>query len=151
MLANEPPLKPIPDDPALRNYYLGKTVLLGLREIDRSDRGKQQMEWVGHIVRLSAEEGIVIDLEDGPPCVLPPDLAPLVAAAPGEYQLHSSGKVLVDPDFATTWEYVDHLDAGTGQVVPPMWSPDWRSKSYWASRAYRIILAARRWLRGSDS
>ena len=149
MMSSEPPSRPIPDDPMLRSQYIGKTVLVGVRELARDGKPKQQMEWVGHIVRLSAQEGIVLELEDGPPCILPPDLEPLVPAAPGEYQLHSSGRTVADPDFETTWEYIDHLDAGTGRIAPPTWSPDWRSRSFLASRAYRVILAARRWLKGS--
>jgi len=149
LISNEAPSKPVPDDPILLSHYIGKTVLVGVRELGRDKRPKRQMEWVGRIARLSAEEGIVVELEDGPPCVLPPDLSQLEAATPGEYQLHSSARVVADPDFATTWEYVDHSGTEDRQIAPPSWSPEWY-KSYWASRAYRAILAARGWLRASD-
>lgn len=150
-MSNEPPARPIPNDPALQSHYIGKTVLLGVRELSRNGQPKQQMEWLGRIVRLSPQEGIVLDLRDGPPCVLPPDLEPLAPAARGKYRLHSSSRIVADPDFETTWEYIDHLDKGTGGIAPPTWSPNWRSKSYWAGRAYRVILAVRRWLERSDS
>src|SRR6266705_52353 len=130
----EPPVKPIPMTLGGVQDYVGKTVLVGVRELGRDEQPKRQMEWIGRIVRLSAEEGIVIELDGGPPCVLPPDLQYLEAATPGAYQLHSTERIVGDPDFVTTWTYIDHLGSGQTEVTPPTWSPAWRSKGYWASR-----------------
>ena len=72
----------------------------------------------------------MIELEDGPPCVLPPDLKYLEPATPGEYQLHSSARVVAEPDFVKTWENIDHLEASmleapySGGSSPIRWRGD---------------------------
>ena len=71
---NSRPVKPIPRDPVALRRWTGKTILLGVGELGPDQQRKQQRAWVGRITRLSPDEGIVIELEDGPPCILPPDL-----------------------------------------------------------------------------
>src|SRR5207248_10947985 len=53
LISNEAPSKPVPDDPILLSHYIGKTVLVGVRELGRDKRPKRQMEWVGRIDRKS--------------------------------------------------------------------------------------------------
>jgi len=133
----------IPIDPVLAGRYVGKTVLLGVSELGADDHPLQQQEWVGHIVRLSGDEGIVIEIDGGGGtlwryAVLPPDLAYLEPAQGGMYELHSTRQVVFDPDFLTTWTSKGNDMAGSG-VVPPHWSPGWVVRGYWSSRIYSLF------------
>ena len=51
------------------------------------------------------EEGLeaLKKLNDGEILGLPPDLSSTRIAPPGEYRLRSTGEVVVDPDYLTTW------------------------------------------------
>jgi hypothetical protein len=84
--------------------YIGKTVLLGVTYIDHEERVIGQRQWYGVITEISNTKGIVISLKnDTTYCALPPDLSVLEPAKPGEYRLRSTGEVIADPDFLTTW------------------------------------------------
>ena len=84
--------------------YIGKTVLVGVTYYDHREKLLGREQWAGRIVRISNQEGIVIDLEDSDhKCRLLPDLSNLRPAEPGVYRLESTGKEVVDPDYLTTW------------------------------------------------
>ena len=53
---------------------------------------------------VSVEPLVAIDRGDGAePFTLPPESDAYSPADPGEYRLHSSGEVVSDPDYLTTW------------------------------------------------
>jgi hypothetical protein len=84
--------------------YVGKTVLLGVTYIDHEEQQTGQRQWYGVITEVSNAKGIVITFKnDTNYCALPPDLSALRPAKPGEYRLRSTGEVITDPDFLTTW------------------------------------------------
>jgi hypothetical protein len=84
--------------------YVGKTILLGVTYIDHDEKATGQQQWYGVIKEVSNAKGIVIDLKnDTNYCALPPDLSALRPAKLGEYRLRSTGEVIKDPDFLTTW------------------------------------------------
>ena len=56
------------------------------------------------IVHNPETSGIGIDIADDSEIYwLPPHLEAFQPAEPGEYRLRSTGEVLVDPDFVSTW------------------------------------------------
>ena len=86
--------------------YLDKLVMIGLtyhKQVDGKDEVVEQKQVHGRIVRVSYGEGIIFELDDGTEFTLPPILSLLQPAPPGEYTEHSTGEVIVDPDFATVW------------------------------------------------
>jgi len=91
-------------DESRANDYVGKTVLIGITYLDHEERKTAQHQWYGTIIEVSNTKGIVIELKnDSRYCALPPDLSALRPAKPGQYCLRSTGEVVTDPDFLTTW------------------------------------------------
>jgi hypothetical protein len=108
--------------------YVGRTLLLGLNILDGDGRLDRQEQHVGTIMVVDADEGIlildgdgrldrqeqhvgtimVVDADEGILVAidrygrtlgLPGDPTSLEPAAPGEYRLRSTGRVVVDPDY----------------------------------------------------
>ena len=48
----------------------------------------------------------MIERDDASPFQLPPAPSVYYVAEPGEYRLRSTGELVVNPDFVTTWEVV---------------------------------------------
>jgi len=53
----------------------------------------------------SNENTICIKQKNGELFGLPPDLSSTKPAPPGEYRLNSTGEIVTDPDFLTTWTF----------------------------------------------
>lgn len=81
---------------------IGKTILIGLTYYTANDEFIEQKQYWGRVVE-SNENRILVKLNDGEIFVLPPDLSSTQVAAPGEYRLRSTGEIVVNPDFLTTW------------------------------------------------
>lgn len=90
-------------DPDKANEVLGKRVLIGLTYVRPDGTVDRHEQLVGVIVR--ADEQMVAMQVDGREDLftLPPDLRGFFPADPGEYRLKSTGQVVVDPDYLTTW------------------------------------------------
>ncbi len=91
-------------DEAFAEDLIGSTVLVGLTR--RTFFGHKQEQFYGVVMSAGATEGITLLLEGkrkGETYQLPPDLGALKAALPGEYRLRSTGEVVVDPDYLTSW------------------------------------------------
>jgi hypothetical protein len=59
------------------------------------------------IERIDLEKGIFIRLSGSDEeYVLPPDLESFKKAPPGEYKFKSTGEVVVNPDYMTSWTIV---------------------------------------------
>ena len=98
------------DEDFLRSY-VGKHLLIGMTREDREGNVTDQKQLHGPILRMGRREGIVIRRADtGEEYALPPDVRALFAARRGEYRLRSTGEVVVDPDFVTTWTINPHKD-----------------------------------------
>jgi hypothetical protein len=83
--------------------YIGKRVLVGLTYLDHEKTVIKQLQFHGTINRIT-DEGIFIDRADSTgEFSLPPDTESLRPAKPGEYRLRTTGEVVVDPDYTTTW------------------------------------------------
>jgi hypothetical protein len=92
-------------DDAEAQKMIGKTILIGVTYYDHTGKETAQRQWHGTITAATQTRGIVVSLNnDTNPCVLPPDLNGIPRAKPGEYRLRSTGEVIVDPDYLTTWQ-----------------------------------------------
>ena len=85
--------------------YLGKYILVGIAREDASGNVTDQFEIHG-VIELVAPDGVIISLRGarlGEHYVIPPVLDCLDPAEPGEYRLHSTGELVTDPDYMTTF------------------------------------------------
>jgi hypothetical protein len=95
-------------NPVLAEYYTAKHILVGLTYKASDGTVKEQVQFDGHIARINEQEGIVIYRRDmASEFTLPPALASLRPASPGEYRLRSTGEVVRDPEVLTTWTIDD--------------------------------------------
>lgn len=85
---------------------LGSTVLIGVTYYHAGGEFSHQTQIYGVVERVEPEDGVMIRLQGpraGEEFWLPPDLDAFEAAPPGDYRLRSTGEVVTDPDFTTTW------------------------------------------------
>lgn len=81
---------------------IGKTILIGFTYYTSTNEFIEQKQCWGRVIE-SNENRILVKLNDGEIFELPPDLSSTQVAAPGEYRLHSTGEIVVNPDYLTTW------------------------------------------------
>ena len=84
--------------------FIGKRLLVGVTYLDHDETFLEQRQFHGEIVRINETEGIVLRIGNSDQeQKLPPDLNSLQKAPEGEFRLRSTGEVVVNPDFLTTW------------------------------------------------
>ena len=82
--------------------YVGKRVLVGITHETHAGRFIRQEQFYGTIVE-AGEGGVVVERADtGARVTLPPQLQ---EAEPGAYRLHSTGEIVVDPDYLARWTW----------------------------------------------
>ena len=81
---------------------IGKTILIGLTYYTADDEFIERKQYWGTVIE-SNKNRILVKLNDGELFGLPPDLSSIEIAPPGEYRLRSTGEVVVDPDYLTSW------------------------------------------------
>lgn len=83
----------------------GKVILVGLTYYTHDKQFIEQKQFHGTVIRAD-EKGILIRKSDGEETMLPPDLRSTKAAPPGEYRERSTGEIVENPDFLSTWNVV---------------------------------------------
>ena len=81
---------------------VGKTILIGLTYYTAENELIERKQFWGTVVE-SNKSRILVRLNNGEMFNLPPDLSAIKKAPLGEYRLHSTGEVVVNPDYLTTW------------------------------------------------
>lgn len=82
---------------------IGKHILVGITYFKENDEILKQTQIHGIIDRVE-DKGIVILInETSQEYTIPLDLSAITVAPEGEYRLHSTGEVVVNPDLLTTW------------------------------------------------
>ena len=85
---------------------VGKRVLIGMTYLDYDETLIDREQLHGVIVRAD-DEVIAVKLADtDEEFALPPDLTALEEAPKGEYRLHSTGEIVVDPDFLVSYTVI---------------------------------------------
>jgi hypothetical protein len=83
---------------------IGKHLLVGVTRRNHSDEITGYEQFHGTIIRANREEGIILQLSGSTEeRWAPPDLSRLEIASPGEYRLKTTGEVVVNPDYLSTW------------------------------------------------
>lgn len=81
----------------------GKSILVGITVLDSDGELIEQFQVFGEAVEVSSEAVVILRSDSGRRFSLPPDSRNFFEAEPGEYRLRSTGEVIVDPDFVSTW------------------------------------------------
>jgi hypothetical protein len=87
---------------ALRGAY----VIVGITTVEANGDPISQVQFHGRVTIADPERGICIALEGAhadETYWMPPQPESFQSAPPGEYRLRSTGEVITDPDFTTTW------------------------------------------------
>jgi hypothetical protein len=85
---------------------IGALVLVGMTRLSYEGRMIRQEQFYGRVVSVGEQEGICLRLEgerDGEHYWMPPTTEPYQRAQPGHYTLSSTGEVVKDPDYLSTW------------------------------------------------
>lgn len=80
----------------------GKVILIGVTYYSHDNVFIEQRQFWGSVIE-SNKDRIRVRQNNGEVISLPPDLRSIKAAPPGEYRLHSTGEIVVNPDYITTW------------------------------------------------
>ncbi len=87
----------------LAESYIGKHLLVGITYLNGDESVDQRVELHGIVVGIDSK-AVTLKLHDTDrEFTLPPDLAAIQPAQPGEYRLRTTGEVVVDPDLLATW------------------------------------------------
>jgi hypothetical protein len=94
-------------DEARAASLVGKYILIGITHLEADGQTLiEQEQFHGVIERADAIKGILVSCRGnrlGKNYNLPPDLTSISNARPGEYRLRSTGEIVVNPDFTTSW------------------------------------------------
>lgn len=85
---------------------VGRVMLAGISYIEPDGSVARRQQVFGEVVSVDPRRGIAIRLmgsRAGETFRLPPDTRSIQPASPGEYRLHSTNEVVVDPDFLVTF------------------------------------------------
>lgn len=81
---------------------IGKVLLVGITYADKDGNVKERKQFWGTVTAADKSK-ILIEQKNGEIFSLPSDLRAIESAPEGEYRLYSTGEVVVDPDFLSTW------------------------------------------------
>jgi hypothetical protein len=82
---------------------LGTDVLVGVTLVDHSGRVTERRQFHAKVVHASVKDGVTLIDADGDEHWLPLNREAYEPAEPGEYELRSTGQVVVDPTWLTKW------------------------------------------------
>ena len=82
---------------------LGTDVLVGVTMVDHAGRVKERRQFYGQVVQASAADGVTVVDTEGGEHWLPFERDAYEPAEPGEYELRSTGQIVVDPTWLTKW------------------------------------------------
>ena len=80
----------------------GKTILVGFTYYTKDNEFIEQKQYWGTVIEAN-DRKIRFRQKNGDVLELPPDLSSTKPAPKGEYRLHSTGEIVVDPDFISVW------------------------------------------------
>jgi hypothetical protein len=81
---------------------VNKTVVIGLTFLNQQGEVDHRAQLAGTITSVG-EDVVRIELTNGEEYTLPPDLDAFQPGKPGIYRSKTTGEVIENPDFITTW------------------------------------------------
>ena len=98
----------------LKSFIKGKFFLIGLTFMNDDEDIVEEYQTSGIVEELTDDGYIKFKREDGSIFIVPYDNKAIASTAEGEYQEVSTGKIINNADFITTWEVkitgIDHLN-----------------------------------------
>ena len=98
----------------LQTFFKGKVFLIGLTFIDQDENVIEQYQTSGIVDELTDNGFFKFDRSNRSVFQLPYDDRAIKEAAEGEYSEKSTGKIIINPDYITTWtinvKTTDNLD-----------------------------------------
>lgn len=85
------------------NSLIGKVLLIGVTLLDKNENVLEQIQVFGPIKRIDGNGVVIKRNVSGADLVIPPDFENIHKAKTGEYKLRSTGEVVIDPDFVSSW------------------------------------------------
>lgn len=82
---------------------IGKVLLVGITFLDDDEELIGQVQVFGPITRVDGNGVVIKRNGNGAKFSLPPDFSNILPADEGEYRLRSTGEVVVDPDYLSSW------------------------------------------------
>ena len=85
---------------------IGKLLLVGITYYTSNNEYIEQKQFYGTVTEAN-ESFVCIKQQDGTEFTLPADLSSTKRARPGEYKLRSTGEIVTNPDFLSTWNLIE--------------------------------------------
>ena len=82
---------------------INKILLIGITLLDDQEGVIEQIQVYGPIIRVDANGVVIKRNGTNTEFVIPPDFDHISEANPGEYRLRSTGEVVIDPDYISSW------------------------------------------------
>jgi hypothetical protein len=95
---------------------MGALVLVGMTRLAHDETFLHQEQFYGRVVAANERDGICLKLEgarDGEHYWMPPTTEPYKRAEPGQYELRSTGEVVRNPDYLSTWVLTEPPEGST--------------------------------------
>lgn len=89
-------------DELVFEQIIDKVILIGLTYYTADGVLVERKQYWGTVVE-SNEKGIAVRLNNGEILSLPPNLSSTKKAPPGEYRLRTTGELIANPDYLSTW------------------------------------------------
>jgi hypothetical protein len=95
----------IPDvaDEEFAAELLGTHLLVGITRLDQAGQVLEKQQFHGMVVRASVSEGVTLRDSQGREHWVPLRRDAFEPAEPGEYRLRSTGEVVKNPTWLSTW------------------------------------------------
>ena len=84
------------------NDLYGKVLLIGITFVTENNELIEQYQTHGKVEEIHRDY-VRVKLNNGNLFTLPTAFESLEEAPPGEYSLRSTGEIVIDPDYTTTW------------------------------------------------
>jgi hypothetical protein len=89
-----------------RRKFVDKVLLIGITVVDENGSLIDQFQTNGSVTDITDEGIIQVLKKDGSIFQIPFDKETISKAAKGKYTEHSTGEVIIDPDYLVSWEII---------------------------------------------
>jgi hypothetical protein len=107
-----------------RNEITGKVILIGLNFLNDNEELVEQYQTHGILIELTDTGLLLIKRRDGSIFQIPYDSESIAKAEEGEYKENSTGIIISNPDYITTWEIIIDGDTDLERIKAKGYEPE---------------------------
>ena len=85
------------------DYIVGKILLIGITFLDADEKLIEQIQVYGPVLRVDPNGIVICRNGTHREFTIPADIHNLSTAKSGEYRLRSTGEIVADPDYLSSW------------------------------------------------